>query len=225
MNKIIEQVVEYVKQHHAAEYSGHDFEHVKRVWSLAKKIAASEPVVDLYTVELAALLHDVDDYKLGHVGTHYAADLMRTLGVEENILQNVLYIIDNIGFSKSGYTPHLTSIEAKIVYDADKLDGIGAIGIARAFAYGGNKNRIMFNPSQFPAEFNLASYKQNSLFGGDHSINHFFDKLLNLYSLMQTEMGQELAKQRQETMIMFLVHFFDEQELDDWQNLLNTKMI
>ena len=92
MNKIIEQVVEYVKQHHAAEYSGHDFEHIKRVWSLARKIANSEPTADMYTVELAALLHDVDDYKLGHVGTHYAADLMRKLKVDKNILQNVYHI-------------------------------------------------------------------------------------------------------------------------------------
>ena len=224
MNKIIEQVVAYVKQHHAEEYSGHDFEHVKRVWSLAKKIAASEQNVDLYTVELAALLHDVDDYKLGHIGTHHAADLMRRLSVDENILQNVLYIIDSIGFSKSGYAPNLTSIEAKIVYDADKLDGIGAIGIARAFAYGGNKNRIMFNPNKFPTKFDLSNYKHNSLFGGDHSVNHFFDKLLNLSRLLQTRMGRELAQQRQQTMLMFLKDFFDEQELSDWQDLLNAEI-
>lgn len=224
MNKtqIIIQVQNYVKSHHEYDYSGHDFEHVKRVVHLAHKILVHEPLADAFVVELAAWLHDVDDYKQNNGETNNAECLLKQLNVPDDIIQSILLAINSIGFSKTGYDPQLPSLEAKILYDADKLDAIGASGIARAFAYGGNKCRPLFLPDIFPpATLDLEAYRQNALSGNNHSIIHFFEKLLRLSSLMQTNTGQQLARERQQLMITFLKSFFEEQDLAEWSKLLS----
>jgi uncharacterized protein len=218
--EILKQVSYYVEQHHKNDYSGHDFEHIKRVRSLAKQIAATEPQADLFTVELVALMHDLDDYKLVKGESHNTEELLKKLKVSSPQIANITNIINSIGFSKNGPNPQLPNLEAKILYDADKIDGMGAIGVARAFAYGGNKLRMMFNPQQLPEEFDLIKYQQRSLNGGNHTVNHFFDKLLKMAYLMQTAHGHKLAMQRQQTMIDFLDAFFAEQGLVEWQLLL-----
>lgn len=223
MNKVqlINQVRNYVKSHHAHDYSGHDFEHVKRVVHLADKILADEPQADAVVVELAAWLHDVDDYKQNNGETNNAEQLLVQLNVPDETVTAVLLAIDSIGFSKTGYDPQLPTLEAKILYDADKLDAIGASGIARTFAYGGNKCRPLFLPEILPPEkLDLAAYRQNALNGTNHSIIHFFEKLLRLAALMQTKTGQQLARERQQLMITFLENFFNEQDLSEWTKLL-----
>lgn len=218
---ILAAVREYVATHHAHDYSGHDFEHIKRVVASAQQIAQTEPEADKFIVELAAWLHDVDDYKQGNGETHHAAQLLDSLALSSEISAQVLLAIDSIGFSKTGYNPQLPSLEAKILYDADKLDGIGAIGIARTFAYGGNKKRPLFLAGILPPdELDLETYAKNSLSGHNHSLIHFFEKLLKLSKLMQTSLGQELAQERQQTMINYLQAFFSEQNLPEWKNLL-----
>jgi len=224
MNKVqlINQVRDYVKDHHEHDYSGHDFEHVKRVVHLADKILANEPSANALVVELAAWLHDVDDYKQNNGETNNAERLLVQLNVSDEIVKAVLLAIDSIGFSKAGYNPQLPSLEAKILYDADKLDAIGASGIARTFAYGGNKCRPLFLPEVLPpATLDLAAYRQNALNGTNHSIIHFFEKLLRLAALMQTTTGQQLARERQQLMITFLENFFSEQDLSEWAKLLH----
>ncbi len=218
--EILHQVAAYVEEHHKNDYSGHDFEHIKRVHALAKQIAATEPQANLFIVELVALMHDLDDYKLVKGESHNTIELLNTLHMPQAQISNITTIIDSIGFSKSGPNPTLPNLEAKILYDADKIDGMGAIGVARAFAYGGNKSRMMFNPLQLPEEFDLAKYQQRSLHGGNHTVNHFFDKLLKMAYLMQTRYGRKLAMERQATMINFLDAFFAEQGLTEWRLLL-----
>jgi uncharacterized protein len=219
---MIQKTLDYINELHFNEFSGHDNEHVIRVWTMAKRIAASEPQANLFIVELAALLHDVDDYKLslGKADGNNAHRFMEEMGIEQAIQERVLEVINSIGFSKSGFNPQLPNIEAKIVYDADKLEALGAIGIARAFAYGGNKQRKLFEPSRHPEQFDLASYRLRSVVGGNHSIAHLFEKSLKLPNVMQTKAGAELARKRQITMFNFLNDFFAEQNLSDWQELL-----
>jgi uncharacterized protein len=220
--QIIAKALELVNDLHFHEFSGHDNEHVLRVWAMAKKIADSEPQADHFIVELAALLHDVDDYKLklGLGDGENARRFMRSIGVDEETQEKVLLIIGSISFSKGGFNPQLPNLEAKVVYDADKLEALGAIGVARAFAYGGNKQRKLFEPNRFPEDFDLANYKQRSILGGNHTVNHLFEKSLKLPTVMQTKLGRELAKRRQAAMHHFLEEFFVEQNLGQWQELL-----
>ena len=221
--QIIAKALEFINDLHFHEASGHDNEHILRVWAMAKRIANSEPLADEFIVELTALLHDVDDYKLklGLGDGENARRFMRSIGVDDEVQDKVLTIIGSIGFSKSGFNPELPNLEAKIVYDADKLEALGAIGVARAFAYGGNKQRKLFEPNRFPDEFNLAHYRERSILGGNHTINHLFEKSLKLPSVMQTRLGREIALKRQVAMHSFLREFFIEQNLDQWQMLLN----
>lgn len=219
--ELINKTLKFVQVHHQANYSGHDFEHIKRVWHNARLILTSEPSANKEIVELAVLLHDVDDYKFNDNSNH-AQNWLQKLGLATKTIERIIKIIDSIGFSKTGYNPQFDDIETKIVYDADKLDAIGAIGIARAFAFGGAKSRPLFNPQHFPPEgLNLVTYANNSKSGDNHSVNHFFEKLLHLSKLMQTSLGTEMAKQRQTTMKNFLKEFFVEQNLLDWQERLD----
>ena len=219
--QVLNQVQQFVLTHHAADFSGHDFEHVKRVVNLARKILVTEPSADAYIVELAAWLHDVDDYKQGNGETNNAEKLLQDLAVDPSVIRQVITVIDSIGFSKTGYNPQLPSLEAKILYDADKLDAIGAIGVARTLAYGGNKCRPLFLPDVFPPdELDLVAYAKNSVSGNNHTMIHFFEKLLKLAGLMQTMLGKHLAQERQKAMLNFLEAFFSEQDVAKWQQFL-----
>lgn len=221
-DSLIERAFKFVETIHQADYSGHDFEHIKRVWQNAQQILVYETEAQREVVELAVLLHDVDDYKLSNQ-TGRAKDWLEAQNLDNDLIERILEIIDSIGFSKTGDDPQFKDIETKIVYDADKLDAIGAIGIARAFAFGGAKSRPLFKPERSPSdELDLIAYAANAKSGDNHTINHFFEKLLYLADLMQTSYGQQLAAKRKLTMLNFLEDFFQEQNLVDWQKRLHS---
>lgn len=213
---LIERAFQFVEGVHQADYSGHDFEHIKRVWQNAQQILVYETEAWRDVVELAVILHDVDDYKLTNQTGRAKAWLEGQL-LATDLIERILDIIDSTGFSKTGYNPQFNDIETKIVYDADKLDAIGAIGVARAFAFGGAKSRPLFDPTRLPNfELDLTAYAANSKSGNNHTVNHFFEKLIHLADLMQTSYGRKLAAQRKLTMLSFLEDFFREQNLNEW---------
>lgn len=190
---MIERLEQYLVEKLGTEPTGHDFYHLSRVRDNALLIAKDYDV-DFTLVEVAALVHDVIDHKLV-IDIDQASTELKSKLVElgyENYLEQVFEIIDNISYSK-GNVP--TSLEGKIIQDADRLDAIGAIGIARAFAYGGNKNRMIYDPKG-----------DNK----DHSIQHFYDKLLLIQDKMNTESGKRLAIDRTEYMKGFLEQFYKE---------------
>lgn len=207
-NYLFEKVSSYIKEKFKNDYSGHDYYHSLRVYKLATSIC-NEENADLEIVQLAALLHDVDDYKLfgGSVGNYTNAEnFLKSINIPHSKIQSICEIIASISF-KGTDTKIPDSLEGKIVQDADRLDAIGAIGIARAFAYGGSKNRSIYIPSEKPHE-NMNFEEYSKLEGT--TINHFYEKLLKLENLMNTNTGKTLAKSRHKYMEDFLDEFFYE---------------
>ncbi|MEX8549347.1 MAG: HD domain-containing protein [Mucilaginibacter sp.] len=203
----IQKTVAFVKQTLQNAESGHDWWHILRVWNNAKLIAQTEQV-DLLTVELAALLHDIADSKFHNgdeeIGPKTAGEFLKSIEVDAVVIEQVQQIIRNLSFKSSFDKPVFTSEELKVVQDADRLDAIGAIGIARAFTYGGFKNREMYNP-EIALDFNLTkeTYKNSTA----PTINHFYEKLLLLKDLMNTETAKTIAAQRHEFMELYLEQF------------------
>ena len=208
---IIENAINYVKQIFADDCSGHDYHHTMRVYQLAIRIAEQENA-DMLIVQLAALLHDVDDVKLSPetYGTKKnAVHFMISNGVDGKIIDSVCKIIDEVSFAGTDSVVPST-IEGKCVQDADRLDAIGAIGIARAFAYGGSKGRKIYDPDIKPlVNMNKEEYRQNQ---NSTSINHFYEKLLLLKDMMNTETAKKIAKHRQAVMEKYLEEFLAEWE-------------
>lgn len=208
---MIESAIKYVKQIFAGDCSGHDYHHTMRVYRLAMQIAEQEKA-DMLIVQLAALLHDVDDVKLSP-GTHEkkvnAVNFMRTNGVDDKVIGSVCKIIEEVSFAGiDSVVP--STIEGKCVQDADRLDAMGAIGIARTFAYGGSKGRKIYDPDIKPMlDMNNEEYhqKQNST-----SINHFYEKLLLLKDMMNTKTARKIAEHRQTVMKEYLAEFMAEWE-------------
>lgn len=213
MNHLISCTLDFVKEKlHGAE-AGHDWFHIERVWKLSKKIAETENC-NLEVVELSALLHDIADPKF-HAGNETLAlkisqDFLENQNVSNAIIEQVLFIIQNISFKNRGEAPKDLPIELKIVQDADRLDAMGAIGIARTFNFGGFKNNLMYHP-EIPPKLNMTKeeYKKNE----GTTINHFYEKLLLLKDLMNTEKGKELAQERHDFMQKFLDEFYKEWNL------------
>jgi len=212
MNKpeIINKTVQFVRTTLQNAEGGHDWWHIHRVHTNAKLIAASENC-DLLTVELAALLHDIADSKFHNgdeeIGPAIAGDFLRSLNVDEHVINHVQQIIRHISF-KSGFDKlSFQSPELSIVQDADRLDAIGAIGIARTFNYGGFKGREIYNPEIKP---NLKMSKEEYKNTTAPSINHFYEKLLLLKDKMNTVTGKKLAEQRHAFMETYLQQFFME---------------
>jgi uncharacterized protein len=210
MLSIIDQTAEFVKQALQHAEAGHDWWHIQRVWSNAKLIGQSEQA-DMLVVELAALLHDIADSKFHNgneeIGPQVAGDFLKGIKVDESIIQHVQQIIRNMSFKSSFGNINFSSIELKIVQDADRLDAIGAIGIARAFTYGGYKNREMYNPEIKPAlNMSKEEYKNSAA----PTINHFYEKLLLLKDKMNTVTGVQIAKERHGFMLAFLEQFNQE---------------
>lgn len=208
---IVKQTADFVKQKMLGEGSGHDWWHVYRVWQIAKTITANEPQADLYIVELGALLHDIADWKFAdgdlEAGPRAARQWLETCSVDNKTIEHVEDILRNISFKGAKVALQLNSIEAKIISDADKLDALGAIGIARTFAYGGSKSRSMYEPDQKPVlHETFEDYKNNQ----SHTINHFYEKLLLLKDIIQTETGRQLAQKRHEYMVNYLEEFYKE---------------
>ena len=207
--ELLDQTALFIRNLLEGEGSGHDWWHIHRVRNNAIHIAKAYEV-NRFVVEMAALLHDIADHKLHggdeEIGPRKAREWMKGLEVEENIQEQVIQIMEELSFSK-GKTP--TSFEGKIVQDADRLDAIGAIGIARTFAYGGFKKREIYNPEIPPISYaSLEDYKKNT----NPTLNHFYEKLLLLKDMMNTEEGFKMAEQRHEFMESYLQQFYDEWE-------------
>ncbi|MBI2542680.1 MAG: HD domain-containing protein [Candidatus Aenigmarchaeota archaeon] len=215
MNKsdITNKTVEYVRNLLENESTGHDWWHIYRVWNNAKFIAKNEKA-DLFVVEIAALLHDIADWKFhdgdDSVGPNMAREWLEKLKSDESIISHVCEIIKEISFKGAGVKSLMKTKEGMIVQDADRLDALGAIGIARAFAYGGHKNRMLYDPKIKPKVHNSKEEYFNS---GGTTINHFHEKLLLLKDMMNTETGRKLAEERHKFIEQFLDRFFKEWEL------------
>ena len=201
----------FIKSIFSGDSSGHDYYHTIRVYKLATKIAKQENA-DVKIVQLAALLHDVDDIKLSpdtYVTKKNAVDFMTINKIDGKRIEAVCKIIDEVSFAGTDSVVPDT-IEGKCVQDADRLDAIGAIGIARTFAYGGSKGRRIHDPDIKPmTNMNKADYNQNH---NSTSINHFYEKLLLLKDMMNTETAKKMAMHRQAVMKEYLVEFMAEWE-------------
>lgn len=217
---IVSKALKFALECHGGDCSGHDFEHIVRVLRNAERILQSESEADELVVRLAAILHDVDDYKLGSDG-HRAERFLRENNVEERVREQVLEVVGAISFSKSGSTPQFNMIEQKIVSDADKLDAMGAIGVCRTVMYSAAMGRALFNEKEFPNENLTPEEYKNKNRKGNHSINHFFEKLLKLKNAMQTEEGRQEAFRRHKFMILFLEEFFAETGAMLWLEYLH----
>lgn len=207
---LIEATIRFVKERLEGIESGHDWFHTERVWKLSKFIAATEEC-NLTVVELSALLHDVADAKF-HNGDEnlalvVARDFLEKQNIEKGLVEQVLFIIQKISFKNRGEAPEVLPIELKIVQDADRLDAMGAIGIARTFNFGGYKNNLMYHPDIQP---NVAMTKEEYKQYNGTTINHFYEKLLLLKDLMNTQKGKELAERRHHLMEVFLEEFYRE---------------
>ncbi len=205
-------LAQQIKARMEGEGTGHDWWHVYRVWRNALYIARREKSAGIFEVQLAALLHDVADWKFSNgdteKGGRVAKSLLRKLKVNEKTIGKVCYIVDNISF-KGGFGKVLDTKEGMIVQDADRIDALGAIGIARAFAYGGSKGRELYNPKIRPM-----AYKNFEHFRKAHAksttVNHFYEKLFLLRGQMNTKTGKEIAKEREEFMKKYLDTFYKE---------------
>lgn len=211
-SKLIHDTILFVKQTLANAEGGHDWFHIERVYKNALLIAQSEQC-DILIVQLGALLHDIADSKFHHgdesIGPKTARKFLQEQNVEEAVIAHVVQIIANISF-KGGKTERtFSSIELDIVQDADRLDAIGAIGIARAFNYGGFKNRALYHPEIAP---NLRMSKEEYKSSQAPTINHFYEKLLLLKDKMNTKTGSEIASKRHRYMENFLAQFYAEWE-------------
>jgi uncharacterized protein len=207
---IIEQTVSFVQKTLENAEGGHDWWHIHRVWTNARYIAQNEDC-DLLVVELAALLHDIADSKFHNgdeeIGPATAANFLNSINVSADIVEHVQQIIRHMSFKASFDKAGFHSNELAIVQDADRLDAIGAIGIARAFSYGGFKDREIYNPNIKP---NLNMTKEEYKNTTAPTINHFYEKLLLLKDKMNTGTGKRMALQRHNFMEDFLKQFYSE---------------
>lgn len=207
---IVNKTILFVKKKLDNAEGGHDWFHIERVYKNALSIADNE-VCDDTVVKLGALLHDIADSKFHDgdetVGPKIARDFLESNKVDEATIQHVINIIENISFKGGNTEKQFSSIELNIVQDADRLDAIGAIGIARTFNYGGFKNRPLYNPRIAPnLHMNKEEYKNNEA----PTLNHFYEKLLLLKDKMNTETGKQIAQERHRYMEGFLSQFYAE---------------
>ncbi len=211
--EIIMRTEDHMKKRLAQDSSGHDWWHTYWVWNLGKKIALSERA-DLYTVELACLLHDIADYKLHggdeEIGPRLAGEWLDSLLVESSTVSHVKEIISTISFKGANAENKIKTLEGKCVQDADRLDAIGAIGIARCFAFGGKKGNLIYDPSiQVNVGMSEEEYKR-----ADHTqISHFYEKLLLVKERLNTPAARKLAESRHAFMEQYLTQFFVEWNL------------
>lgn len=210
--QIIKDTAAYIKGKLEGEGSGHDWWHIYRVWQLAKHISIEEEA-DAFIVELGALLHDIADWKFNEgdekAGGREAKKWLQGIGVTETICDKIAFIVDNVSFKGAMVENTMKGLEGMIVQDADRLDAIGAIGIARTFAYGGFKQREMYNPDIKPEiHESFEAYKNSN----SNTINHFYEKLLFLKDMMNTQTAKTMAEERHKYMEGFLKEFFEEWE-------------
>lgn len=210
MKEYITQTISYVKSELQGAESGHDWFHIERVYNNTLLLLNSEEANEEVCI-LGALLHDIADSKFHGgdetVGPKKAYEFMSSIGIDEEVKKHVVLIIENISFKGGNFQKNFHSKELEIVQDADRLDAIGAIGIARTFNYGGYKNNSMHDPDQLP-KLNMTKEEYKNHKGT--TINHFYEKLLLLKDLMNTETGKQIAQKRHEYMEGFLEQFFKE---------------
>ncbi len=209
---IIKKTEEYIRKALEGEGTGHDWWHVYRVRKNAVHLCNGEDA-DLFVVQLGALLHDIADWKFNggddSVRPRKARERLEKFQVEEEVIAHVCEIIREVSFKGAGVSTRMQTKEGMIVQDADRLDALGAIGIARTFAYGGYKGREIYNPDIKPERHEtFEQYKTKT----GPSINHFYEKLLLLKDLMNTKTAKDVAKQRHEFMEQYLDRFYKEWE-------------
>lgn len=207
----IDHTIIFVKDTLAGAEGGHDWHHIERVWKTARYIREREGAGDLLTIELAALLHDISDAKFNggddEMGSRMASEFLVELGVDQEKTEHIETIIKHVSYKGGFAQDKINTVEFQIVQDADRLDAIGAIGIARAFNYGGFKNRPIHNPEKPLQEYaDSKTYHQSDA----PTINHFYEKLLKLKELMNTSTGIEMAEERHDYMLQFLDRFYQE---------------
>ena len=211
-SQLIEKTIEFVKSQLEGAEGGHDWWHIYRVWNNAKHIAKTEQV-DQTVVELGALLHDIADSKFHNgdeeIGPATARKFLEAQNTESNVIEHVENIIRHISFKGGNHTQSFKSLELDVVQDADRLDAIGAIGIARTFNYGGHFGRALYDPNIKP---NLNMSKEEYKKSSAPTLNHFYEKLLLLKDRMNTNTGRQIASQRHEYMQGFLDQFYKEWE-------------
>lgn len=209
-SELILKTIDFVKSTLKNAEGGHDWFHIERVWNNAKLIAIGENV-NLFIVELGALLHDIADAKFHNgdetIGPQLARKFLESHLVDETVIFQVEKIIENVSFKGGNFNQQFKSKELEVIQDADRLDAIGAIGIARAFNYGGFKNRVLYNPEIKP---NLHQTKEEYKKNNAPTINHFYEKLLLLKDKMNTETGKKIAAKRHQFMEIYLQQFYDE---------------
>lgn len=207
---VVIQTEQHIKNKMTGEGSGHDWWHVSRVMKTAVQIAELEKA-DLFTVKLASLLHDISDWKFNNgdfeAGPALAREWLERMQVEEGIISHVCGIIRGISFKGAGVETKMSTLEGMVVQDADRLDAIGAIGIARTFAYGGHRGQEIYNPDIGPEWHDSFEEYQNCK---GSTINHFYEKLLLLRDLMNTETARRIAVERHRYMEQFLDRFYKE---------------
>ena len=208
---LVEATARYIEQQFAGEGSGHDWAHIRRVWLMARRLAAGHPEADPETTELAALLHDIADWKFHggdyEAGPRAARAWLVAQQASEALTQRVEVIIREVSFKGLGVATPVSSIEAALVQDADRLDAIGAVGIARAFAYGGHKGRPLHDPAVPPVVHDsFAAYQQSTA----PTLNHFYEKLLHLHQRLHTPAARVVAAGRQAFMEAYVARFLAE---------------
>lgn len=200
----------YIKSYFQDEGSGHDWWHIHRVRNIALKLAKTEGG-NVFKIEISALLHDLDDWKLNSESEASKTEKwLNDLGISDSEKMDILEIIGQVSFKGAGVENRAISLEAKLVQDADRLDAMGAIGVARTFAYGGSKGRLIYHPDEKPLMHNsFDAYKNNKA----PTINHFYEKLLLLKDLLNTNSAKQMAEKRHQFMEEFLEQFYAE-----WEN-------
>ncbi len=207
---IIQKTIDFVKETLSSAEGGHDWWHTYRVWKLSKHIAKKEDVNN-FVVELGALLHDIADFKFYNgdeeIGARKAREFLSSLNLKEDTISHVENIVLNVSFKGRKHIQEFKSPELDIVQDADRLDSMGAMGIARTFSYGGHKGREIYNPEIKPnIDMTKEEYKKNI----NHSLNHFYEKLLLLKDRMNTNTGKSMANHRHKFIEEFLDEFYKE---------------
>jgi len=209
---VLQRTEQFVRDYFGKDSSGHDWWHIHRVRQNALHLAEKEGA-DPFTVEMAALLHDIGDYKLRSATDADArtqiASFLSSIDVESETSESIIAIVEGVSYKGAKVATNPTSLEGKVVQDADRLDAIGAIGVARTFAYGGHKGNPMHDPTETHQEH--ASFEEYQK-GGNTTINHFYEKLLLLKDRMQTTTGKALAEERHAYMQQFLQQFYAEWE-------------
>ena len=212
--RIIKEVKKYLEKNFQGEATGHDYFHFSRVAKMAKEITKKEGG-DLFVIELSALLHDIADWKFHNGKTTESSKkvkiLLKEFKVDQGIIEKVCHIVDNVSFKGAGEKNSIRGKEGMIVQDADRLDAVGAIAIARLFAYGGYEGREMYNPKIKPQTHkSFKDYKNKQ----STSVNHFYEKLLLLKDRMNTKTAKKIAKERHEFMEKYLKQFYKEWEVN-----------